>query len=97
MDVEEKNLQKFLRKKSLPKRIYVVAPTRAIFIQWCQLRGIHWNNPTVTHMNRHELWLGVEIQPQDEVAFVAREEFEPDVLREIENQIAMRTRKDEKY
>lgn len=97
MDVEEKNLRKYLNKKAQPKRIYVVAPNRRIFIQWCAERGIHWNNPNVTHMNRHELWLGITINPQDEVAFVAKQEFDPEHLKLIEHEITMRTRKNEEY
>lgn len=97
MDVEAKNLQKYLAKKNQVKNIYVVAPTRAIFLQWCAERGIHYNNPNVKHMNRHELWLGVTVNPQDEVAFVARSEFDPEHLKLIEDEITMRTRKNEEY
>ena len=93
MDVEAKNLQKYLSKKHLPKRIFVVAPTRQIFIDWCTLRGIHWNNPTVKLMNSIELWHGTEVEPQDEVAWVAKNEFDPKLLRLIEQEITMRTRK----
>lgn len=94
MDVEQKNLAKYFEKKALPKKIYVVAPTRAIFIEWCTLRGIHPNNPGVTWINHHEKILGLMIFFQDEVAFVAREEFNPEELKRIELEINMRQRKE---
>ena len=97
MDIEEKNLRKYLNKKALPKRIYVVAPTRQIFLDWCALRGIHWNNPGVTWIDRHETVLGREFFPHDEIAHVARDDFDHDELKRIDAEITMRTRKHEEY
>lgn len=97
MDIEERNLRKYLQKKSLVKRIYVVASKRSTFVDWCTLRGIHWNNPNVTWINRHEVVLGREFYPHDEVAYVAREDFDQEELTRIDQEINMRTRKDEKY
>jgi len=89
---EERNVQAYLRKKNLPKQIYVVAPTRRIFLDWCALRGIHWNNPGVMWVYRHEIVLGRTIFEQDEVAFVARGEFDPEELRRIDQEINMRSK-----
>lgn len=89
---EEKNVQAYLRKRSLPKHIYVVAPTRRIFLDWCALRGIHWNNPGVTWINRHELLLGRTIFDRDEVACVARGEFDPEELKKIDQELSIRTK-----
>lgn len=93
MDVEQRNLHKYLNKKNQVKKIYVVAPTKRIFIQWCAERGIHWNNPNVTWINRHEQVLGREIYTHDEVAFVSRGEFDKDELSRIDKEINMRTKK----
>ena len=89
---EEKNVREYLRKKAMPKHLYVVAPTRQIFLDWCALRGIHWNNPSVTWINRHELVLGRTIFHHDEVAFVARDQFEQVELSRIDAEINIRTR-----
>lgn len=94
MDIEQKNLQKYLQKKSLEKTIYVVAPSQRVLIQWCTLRGIHHNNPRVVWINHHEKILGRTIFSHDEVAYVAREEFNPEELQRIETEINMRTRKE---
>lgn len=93
MDLEAKNLNKYMSKKAFIKKIYVVAPTRQIFLDWCALRGIHWNNPGVTWIDRHEAILGRELYSQDEVAYVARDEFEQEELKRIDQEINRRTRK----
>lgn len=93
MEIEQRNLHKYLQNKSLPKVIYVVAPTKVIFNRWCIERGIHWNNPNVVWIDRHEVVLGREINPKDEVAYVARSEFNPEELLRIDQEIKMRTRK----
>lgn len=90
---EEKNVHKYLQQKSLKKTIYVVAPKKSMFNEWCQARGIHPNNPGVLWINRHEQVLGREIYTHDEVAFVCRQEFDPDELKRIDQEINMRTKK----
>ncbi len=94
---EARNVEAYLRKRALPKTIYVIAPTKRDFMDWCTLRGIHFNNPKVNMIDHVEKILGREIQPQDEVVFLNKEGFAPEMLKEIEAQIVMRTRKDEKY
>jgi hypothetical protein len=93
MDVEQHNLHKYLTKKNQVKKIYVVAPTKRIFIQWCAERGIHWNNPNVTWISRYDQVLGRVIYTHDEVAFVSRGEFDKDELSRIDKEINMRTKK----
>ncbi len=89
---EEKNVHEYLRKKNLPKQLYVVAPTKKLFMEWCSLRGIHPNNPGVMWISRHEQVLGRTIFTHDEVAFVARTEFEPEELKRIDAEINIRQR-----
>jgi hypothetical protein len=93
---EAKNVEAYLRKRALPKTIYIIAPTRRDFMDWCTLRGIHFNNPKVNMIDHCEKIIGREIQPQDEVVYLNKEGFEPEMLKEIELQVKMRTRIDDK-
>lgn len=93
MNDDNPAIEKYLRKKSLPVNYYFIVATRQEFVNLCSIRGIHYGNPNVHHINIEHQLLGRTIQPQDVITYGDRGQFTPEALAQIEAQLQMRSKK----
>ena len=93
MDDYNPAVERYLRKKSLPVNYYFIVANRQEFVNLCSMRGIHYGNPNVNHINHEQQLLGRAIQPQDVITYGDRGQFTPEALSKIEEELKIRSKK----
>lgn len=73
------------------KSLYIIAPTRQSFIDWCEDNDYSINDKTLVHV-RHALSLfGRNLISRDEIHYMHADRFDRKILKDIESQISIRS------
>lgn len=77
--------------KVFDKRIYVICPARHDFLNWCRDHRVESNDKQYIHIYNPAQLLGRRINPDDEIDYYNILRFQPEVYKEILNELKMRS------
>lgn len=73
-------------------KIYFIAPSYQMFLRWCMATGRHRNEPHLVYIHSPIQLMGRQFSECDLILYDAIHLLRPDVLKEIEIQLKMRTK-----